>query len=181
MCFKTSNDDQDDIEDEDQLTGIMLSGLEAHNVNAELAEYASLDNDVSVCRDDSLEDIVQEVTPAKCSSESEDDDEERNDLVPTVTAIALSTSLSSGSFCLSWIGIIHDSGRNITCVELEKPYWGLPQLRPHWLSWQLCAMQTAFTISTECLGKHRSSHIRQSGKDAELYRLRRKDIVQRAI
>ncbi|KAG0411510.1 hypothetical protein HPB47_011364, partial [Ixodes persulcatus] len=31
MCFKTSNDDQDDIEDEEQLTGIMLSGLEAHN------------------------------------------------------------------------------------------------------------------------------------------------------
>ncbi|KAM7306103.1 hypothetical protein ISCGN_015999 [Ixodes scapularis] len=91
------------------------------------------------------------------------------------------TAMKSTSIFQSWIGIIHDSGRNITCVELEKPYWGLPQLRPHWLSWQLCAMQTAFTISTECLGKHRSSHIRQSGKDAELYRLRRKDIVQRAI
>ncbi|KAG0413110.1 hypothetical protein HPB47_009746 [Ixodes persulcatus] len=51
MCFKTSHDDQDDIEDEKQLTGIMLSGLEAHNVNAELAEYASLDDNVCVCRD----------------------------------------------------------------------------------------------------------------------------------
>ncbi|KAG0433263.1 hypothetical protein HPB47_020114, partial [Ixodes persulcatus] len=69
MCFKTSNDDQNDIEDEEQLTGIMLSGLEAHNVNAELAEYASLDDDVCVCRDDSLEDIVQEVMPAQCSTD----------------------------------------------------------------------------------------------------------------
>ncbi|CAN7949592.1 unnamed protein product [Ixodes pacificus] len=64
----------------------MLSGLEAHNVNAELAEYASLDDYVCVCRDDSLEDIVQEVMPALCSSESEDDDEERDDPLPTVTA-----------------------------------------------------------------------------------------------
>ncbi|KAM7284009.1 hypothetical protein ISCGN_001112 [Ixodes scapularis] len=86
MWFKSSNDDQDDIEDEEHLTGIMFSGLEAHNVNAELAEYASLDDDVRACRDDSLEDIVQEVMPAQCSSESEDDGEERDDPLPTVAA-----------------------------------------------------------------------------------------------
>ncbi|CAN7949594.1 unnamed protein product, partial [Ixodes pacificus] len=86
-----------------------------------------------------------------------------------------STTLSRSLLCE------HDSGRNVTCVELEKPCSGLRQLRPHWLSWRLCAMHTAFTISAECLGKHRSSHIRQSREDAKLYRLRGKDIVQRAI
>ncbi|CAN8028943.1 unnamed protein product [Ixodes persulcatus] len=75
----------------------------------------------------------------------------------------------------------HDSGRNVTCVEPEKPCSGLRQLRTHWLSWRFFAMHTAFTISAECLGKHRSTHIRKSGENAESYTLRGKDIVQRAI
>ncbi|KAH8034210.1 hypothetical protein HPB51_021880 [Rhipicephalus microplus] len=69
LFFKTTEGD-----DESQV----LSALKAHNIAADLDSYAATDDDLCVCREDTLDDLVAEVLPAQHSSESEEEPEVEN-------------------------------------------------------------------------------------------------------
>ncbi|KAH8009692.1 hypothetical protein HPB51_019003 [Rhipicephalus microplus] len=69
LSFKTTEGD-----DESQV----LSALKAHNIAADLDSYAATDDNLCVCREDTLDDLVAEVLPAQHSSESEEEPEVEN-------------------------------------------------------------------------------------------------------
>ncbi|KAH8022347.1 hypothetical protein HPB51_023400 [Rhipicephalus microplus] len=69
LSFKTTEGD-----DESQV----LSILKAHNIAADLDSYAATDDNLCVCREDTLDDLVAEVLPAQHSSESEEEPEVEN-------------------------------------------------------------------------------------------------------
>ncbi|XP_049268894.1 mucin-17-like [Rhipicephalus sanguineus] len=52
---------------------IVLSALQAHNIIADLNDYAATDDSLCVCREDTLDNLVAEVLPAQYSSESEEE------------------------------------------------------------------------------------------------------------
>lgn len=57
---------------------LVLSALQAHNIAADLSEFAAADDNLCVCREDTLDDLVAEVLPAQYSSESEEESEEQS-------------------------------------------------------------------------------------------------------
>ncbi|KAH6947620.1 hypothetical protein HPB50_020198 [Hyalomma asiaticum] len=67
-CLQTEDDDESQV----------LSALKAHNIAADLDDYAGTDDNLCVCREDTLKDLVAEVLPAQNSSESEEDPEVEN-------------------------------------------------------------------------------------------------------
>ncbi|KAH8019530.1 hypothetical protein HPB51_019957 [Rhipicephalus microplus] len=69
LSFKTTEGD-----DESQV----LSAVKAHNIAADLDSYAATDDNLCVCREDTLDDLVAEVLPAQHSSESEEEPEVEN-------------------------------------------------------------------------------------------------------
>ncbi|KAH8024338.1 hypothetical protein HPB51_022457 [Rhipicephalus microplus] len=69
LSFKTTEGD-----DESQV----LSALKAHNIAADLDSYAATDDNLCVCREDTLDDLVAEVLPAQHSSESGEEPEVEN-------------------------------------------------------------------------------------------------------
>ncbi|KAH8026955.1 hypothetical protein HPB51_000441 [Rhipicephalus microplus] len=69
LSFKTTEGD-----DESQV----LSALKAHNISADLDSYAATDDNLCVCREDTLDDLVAEVLPAQHSSESKEEPEVEN-------------------------------------------------------------------------------------------------------
>ncbi|KAH6948754.1 hypothetical protein HPB50_026112 [Hyalomma asiaticum] len=62
-CLQTEDDDESQV----------LSALKAHNIAADLDDYAGTDDNLCVCREDTLEDLMAEVLPAQNSSEREED------------------------------------------------------------------------------------------------------------
>ncbi|KAH6944256.1 hypothetical protein HPB50_002386 [Hyalomma asiaticum] len=81
-CSSAASPDSLQTEDDDESQ--VLSALKAHNIAADLDDYAGTDDNLCVCREDTLEDLVAEVLPAQNSSESEEDSEVEN--VTTVQA-----------------------------------------------------------------------------------------------
>ncbi|KAH8034192.1 hypothetical protein HPB51_021603 [Rhipicephalus microplus] len=67
-CLQTEGDDESQV----------LSALKAHNIAADLDSYAATDDNLCVCREDTLDDLVAEVLPAQHSSESEEEPEVEN-------------------------------------------------------------------------------------------------------
>ncbi|KAH8027540.1 hypothetical protein HPB51_007090 [Rhipicephalus microplus] len=84
LSFKTTEGD-----DESQV----LSALKAHNIAADLDSYAATDDNLCVCREDTLHDLVAEVLPAQHSSESEEEPEVEN--VTTAQAFQYIAKVSS--------------------------------------------------------------------------------------
>ncbi|KAL3242603.1 hypothetical protein MRX96_047707, partial [Rhipicephalus microplus] len=67
-CLQTEGDDESQV----------LSALKAHNIAADLDSYAATHDNLCVCREDTLDDLVAEVLPAQHSSESEEEPEVEN-------------------------------------------------------------------------------------------------------
>lgn len=67
-CLQTEGDDESQV----------LSAIKAHNIAADLDSYAATDDNLCVCREDTLDDLVAEVLPAQHSSESEEEPEVEN-------------------------------------------------------------------------------------------------------
>ncbi|KAH8023859.1 hypothetical protein HPB51_018840 [Rhipicephalus microplus] len=81
-CLQTEGDDESQV----------LSALKAHNIAADLDSYAATDDNLCVCREDTLDDLVAEVLPAQHSSESEEEPEVEN--VTTAQAFQYIAKLS---------------------------------------------------------------------------------------
>lgn len=70
---------------EDETDDLIASAFQAWNVIADICDYAAVDDDLCMCRNDTLDDIVQEVLPAHCSSESEEEEPAADPSPSTVT------------------------------------------------------------------------------------------------
>nr|XP_054919019.1 uncharacterized protein LOC129380872 [Dermacentor andersoni] len=72
------NEGEDCLQMESDEARLVLSALQAHNTAADLSEFAAADDNLCVCREDTLDDLVAEVLPAQYSSESEEESEEQS-------------------------------------------------------------------------------------------------------
>ncbi|KAK8774506.1 hypothetical protein V5799_010962 [Amblyomma americanum] len=72
------NEGEDCLQMESDEARLVLSALQAHNIAADLGEFAAADDNLCVCREDTLDDLVAEVLPAQYSSESEEESEEQS-------------------------------------------------------------------------------------------------------
>lgn len=76
----------DSVQSDD--ASVVVSALKAHNVVASLEDYAATDDNLCVCREDTLDDIVQEVLLTHCSSDSEEEPQPAEVEPPTTAAQA---------------------------------------------------------------------------------------------
>lgn len=61
----TVPDSSPQIHSEDETDDLMVSAFEARNISVDICPYSAVDDDPCVCRDDTVDDIVQEVVPAE--------------------------------------------------------------------------------------------------------------------